>query len=651
MKSPQNTTKKSFTKLYFTLVTAGHVDHGKTSLIESLTNTNPDRLKEEQLRSMTIDLGYAHFSTKVKYKGYDKELIVGFVDVPGHDKFIRNMLAGVGCQNTALLVVAANESVKPQTIQHLKILKLLNYKNIITVISKTDLGDKGQIAKTKAQVSTALEHFDLNSAIVLEYSKFDLNSIANIKETIINLAQKELNDVFTSNLFTSPLAYLPIDRVFSKHGIGTVVTGTLKEGVLDLTDTIYINPGNYIAKIKSLQSFNENVSHGFTGSRLAINLNIKQGREKDLKRGLILANKELTSSECLIVSLINDKNSHEKIKTNCDVTFYHNTSERQGKLYKYKTSENIIAKIKLNEPTVCFPGDMGILRLKNDKILGCKIIANAEILEFKNVSLHKLSDLIIQNKFDEAILLLLESKSYITLNSLKAFIPGPFITISTNKLLDREDIVFISNLIFLKKEINSHNKKILKFIEYSSRQNPVNKKNISDFLEHNLFPKSNLEFNKITDYFVSNLIKDNLLEVYESNYYLKTDKQDVELTNLFKSILETINNQPCIEIKELAKIHNIEVMKLRLILKNLAAKKLLFIINYEFVSSHESILKAQKVLQDLWREKQQISPSDFKISLNITRKYALAMLSFFDDNFITRLEKNTRILNPNKFFK
>ena len=99
-----------------------------------------------------------------------------------------------------------------------------------------------------------------------------------------------------------------------------------------------------------------------------------------------------------------------------------------------------------------------------------------------------------------------------------------------------------------------------------------------------------------------------MLEVYESNYYLKTDKQDVELTNLFKSILETINNQPCIEIKELAKIHNIEVMKLRLILKNLAAKKLLFIINYEFVSSYESILKAQKVLQDLWREKQQISP-------------------------------------------
>jgi selenocysteine-specific elongation factor len=258
----------------FVIGTAGHIDHGKSTLIIALTGIDPDRLAEEKRRGMTIDLGFAHLRLP-------SGLEVGIVDVPGHARFIRNMLAGTHGLDAVMLVIAADEGVMPQTREHLEIIDLLDVRRGVVVLSKVDLVDADWLALVRSEVVQALEGTSLEAAPVVPFS------------AVTGEGKAELLAALDSLLGEAPSRpdvgrpRLPIDRAFTMSGFGTVVTGTLVDGSLNLGEELQVVPGGRAVRVRGLQQHNRKVETAAPGSRVAANLT---GVEKDqLTRGDVLA--------------------------------------------------------------------------------------------------------------------------------------------------------------------------------------------------------------------------------------------------------------------------------------------------------------------------------------------------------------------------
>ncbi|MCX6026309.1 MAG: selenocysteine-specific translation elongation factor [Chloroflexi bacterium] len=257
------------------IATAGHVDHGKSALVEALTGTHPDRLKEEQQREMTIDLGFAYFSLP------DGEL-VGVVDVPGHRDFIENMLAGVGGIDAALLVIAADEGVMPQTREHLAILDLLHVRAAVVALNKADLVDDPEwMALVRQDIQRALRPTALADSEILPVSARTRAGLPALAAALTRClaAQPRRPDLGRPRL--------GIDRAFTLAGFGTVVTGTLLDGVLTLGEEVEILPGVARARVRGLQSHHTKIERALPGSRVAVNLS--GVNVEDLERGMTLA--------------------------------------------------------------------------------------------------------------------------------------------------------------------------------------------------------------------------------------------------------------------------------------------------------------------------------------------------------------------------
>jgi selenocysteine-specific elongation factor len=258
----------------FVVGTAGHIDHGKSTLITALTGIDPDRLAEEKRRGMTIDLGFAHM---VLPSGRE----IGMVDVPGHARFMRNMLAGAHGLDAVLLVVAADEGVMPQTREHLEIIDLFEVHRGIVVISKADLVDEAWLELVIAEVRETIENTSLALASVMPVSAFTrqgLSDLAVALDTLLDGADPRLD-------LERPR--LPIDRVFTMSGFGTVVTGTLVDGVVSVGDELVVLPSGRLVRVRGLQRHNRNVEVAFPGNRVAVNVT---GVEKsELARGDVLA--------------------------------------------------------------------------------------------------------------------------------------------------------------------------------------------------------------------------------------------------------------------------------------------------------------------------------------------------------------------------
>ncbi len=258
----------------FVVGTAGHIDHGKSTLITALTGIDPDRLAEEKRRGMTIDLGFAHMTLP---SGRE----IGIVDVPGHARFMRNMLAGAHGLDAVLLVVAADEGVMPQTREHLEIVDLLDVRSGIIALTKADLVDSDWLDLVKAEVVQTVKGTSLEDAIVLPVSAVTREGLGQLVSALdALLAQADARP-------DSGRPWLPIDRVFTMSGFGTVVTGTLVDGAISVGDEMEVVPSGRIARIRGLQQHNRKVDSVGPGNRVAANL---IGVEKsDLVRGDVLA--------------------------------------------------------------------------------------------------------------------------------------------------------------------------------------------------------------------------------------------------------------------------------------------------------------------------------------------------------------------------
>jgi selenocysteine-specific elongation factor len=334
--------------------TAGHVDHGKSTLIEALTGTHPDRLKEEQAREMTIELGFGWLALP---NGEE----IGIVDVPGHRDFIENMLSGVGGIDAALLVIAADEGVMPQTKEHLAILDLLQIPVGLIVLTKTDLAsDSGWLDLVETDIRFAVKDTVLKDAPILRVSAKTKTGLKELIATLEKILQEKPDRPDLSR------PRLPIDRVFSMSGFGTVVTGTLSDGHLSIGDEVEILPGGSKGRIRGLQTHNRKEERAVPGSRTAVNIS---GVDTELiRRGEVVAHpNQYQATRRLDARLRTLKGLSKPIQHGDEVKFFVGASETIATLRllgrdELNAGEEGWIQLELRNPLITVRGDRYILR-------------------------------------------------------------------------------------------------------------------------------------------------------------------------------------------------------------------------------------------------------------------------------------------------
>ena len=298
--------------------TAGHVDHGKTCLIKALTGIDTDRLKEEKKRGITIELGFAYLDLENGQR-------VGIVDVPGHEKFVRNMLAGAGGMDLCMLVVAADEGIMPQTVEHLDILSILGIKNGVIVITKTDLVEPEFVELVAEDVKELVQGTFLENAPIVPVSVYKEQGLDKLKQ-ILQEQCAALPERGDAGHFR-----LPIDRVFTLKGFGTNVTGTLMEGKLKKDQKIVLYPENVPVKVRSLQVHSKDAETALAGQRVAVN--VPDRKKEEILRGDVLATADSLYPTMMVdVKLEVLKHTDRVIKHGSRVHIYHGTKELLGKV-------------------------------------------------------------------------------------------------------------------------------------------------------------------------------------------------------------------------------------------------------------------------------------------------------------------------------
>lgn len=664
--------------LHFTLATAGHVDHGKTSLLRALTGIDPDRLKEEKEREMTTDIGFAHLTISVEQmeKDFsslkslipklnsqknlrfennanlapDSKITVSFVDVPGHGKFIKNMLAGVGGIDAALLVVASDEGVMPQTIQHVKILSLLGIQNCLLALTKTDLASAEESEIALEEAKNLLEQFGINLVDHSAVSNTTKQGMDELKSKIFSLllSVPHVDKRFDTGGNLMP-AYLPVDRVFSKPGYGVVVTGTLVYGQVKVGDNVYIEPGDIEGRVRGLESCGKSIKgedHAFPGQRLAININLKSN--KDIARGHVVLSRKYSSSNNLIVEVtdlggIQRGESNKKSLKAQQVLFYNGTAESVGTfrwIEDFVQENTKIAQLHLKDSVLVLPGQHFVVRYGDDGLAGGKIVLTHRPRWLTREIVKGLA-VLCQSQYTGAALAYLRSvpAGFCSRGELSSLLPASVMAHELEQLIRGKSFVAVGDLLAADTTIEKIKKSILKALESNSSglsQEEMRVK-IAPMFDRTLFHHV---MEKLED---ANLIKKlGTQDKYVSAAVSESAHKTVDPNQ--KKIADYLSKEFCIEIDTVSKDLSMDKKTLVPILKKMEQEKLVSIVNYEFVSSSESILKAHTVLFDIWQSKKNISPSEFREKLGISRKYTMELLAFFDDRQITRRTNDGRAL-------
>ncbi len=339
--------------------TAGHIDHGKTALVKALTGIDADRLEEEKRRGITIDLGFAHMDLPAADGG---TLHLGFVDVPGHERFVRNMLAGVGGIDLVLFVIAADESIKPQTREHFEILQLLGVNRGITVLTKSDAVDPETLDVVRLEVEEFLRGSFLEPprAAIVAVSSLTGEGLDELKRAIAAAAA----DVQPRD--SEALARLPIDRVFTMKGFGTVVTGTLISGTIHREEELELFPGGNRVRVRGVQVHGQDADEAVAGQRTAVNLagDIPSG----LARGMMLAAPDTFATTNVIDAQVRLLASAPRsLKSQSRVHFHCNAMETVAEIVLHESKQiardtEVLARLKLRASAPFLPGDRFIIR-------------------------------------------------------------------------------------------------------------------------------------------------------------------------------------------------------------------------------------------------------------------------------------------------
>ena len=342
--------------------TAGHIDHGKTALVKALTGIDADRLEEEKRRGITIDIGFAHFELTAPD---GSRLRLGFVDVPGHERFVRNMLAGVGGIDLVLLVIAADEGIKPQTREHFDICRLLAIRRGITVLTKSDAVDAETLEVVRLEVEDYVRGSFLDPALdpahspIVAVSSLTGSGLDKLKSALTQVA----SEVAAKN--SAALARLPIDRVFTMKGFGTVVTGTLVAGTIRKEEELEVFPAGARVRVRGVQVHGSAADAAVAGQRTALNLAALS--TEDLARGMTLATADTFHPTSRVDALLSLLPSAKPFKDGSRVHFHAYTTETIAEVRLYasrqlKPGNEAYAQLRFAEPMLLLPGDRFIVR-------------------------------------------------------------------------------------------------------------------------------------------------------------------------------------------------------------------------------------------------------------------------------------------------
>jgi selenocysteine-specific elongation factor len=421
----------------FVIGTAGHIDHGKSALVQALTGIDPDRLHEEKERGMTIDLGFAWLKLP---SGQE----VGIVDVPGHERFVKNMLAGVGSIDLALLIVAANEGVMPQTREHLAILDLLGIERGVIVLTKKDLVDEEWLELVKLDIEELVKPTALSKAPVVPVSSVTREGLDDLVTTIDRLlgASGAKKDIGRPRL--------PIDRVFTIAGSGTIVTGTLIDGSLSVGQEVEIVPSGLKSRLRGLQTHKTKESTANPGSRVAAN--VVGVATTDIRRGDVLTTPGwLIATTMISVELRLLSYMKRPLKHNAEVSFHTGAAEAMAKVRlldkeKLEPGGTAWAQVQLTNPVALVKGDRFIIRSPMETLGGGKVV-ESQAKRLRRFRQAVIDDLKTREKgtLEESILSLLESKQPLETRGVVSVseLPGDQVTSGIEILLRESRLVAI----------------------------------------------------------------------------------------------------------------------------------------------------------------------------------------------------------------
>lgn len=627
--------------------TAGHIDHGKTTLIKALTGRDTDRLKEEKQRGISIDLGFAFFDLPSGNRA-------GIVDVPGHEKFIKNMLAGVQGIDVVLMVIAADEGVMPQTIEHLQILRLLGIKNGLIVVTKCSKVDREWLEEIKLDIREKFKDTFLEGVDIHEVDSITGLGLKGLV-AYLDKASGEVTEKSKGGNFR-----MPVDRVFSISGIGTVVTGTILNGSINEGESIEVYTKGITSKARSIQVHDQSVKRAESGERCALNLSGIKTLE--VRRGDIIASVNSLTPSFIIDCKLNYLKSNEKVlKNNQRIKVYHGTSEIIGRVSILDKEEVIpgeeaYIQIRLEEEIACKREDKFVIRNYSPMVtLGGGTIIEPLGKKTKRYNESYINELIIKEKGENEEILekLIEGLSntfpkkedllkYFAISE-EEFNSQIKVILENKKVfnisLDNQEVYIHNN--FLQDKLNKMFQELESFHDINHLRMGMDKEELkSKIFKQGVKPK-------IYDYILSYGIEEDLIRKNDNYISLK------EFSIKYTEVQNTIRDYIIIEYKkelfnppkynDLLKLEK-STQDFEKIYNLLIESGDLVKLPEEVILSIEAVDKAKDKLISYIKENGNINVGSLRDELKTNRKVAVALLEYFDEIKLTKRVENTRIL-------
>ena len=621
--------------------TAGHIDHGKTTLIKAMTGRDTDRLKEEKKRGITIDLGFTYFDLPGGKRA-------GIIDVPGHEKFIKNMLAGVLGMDIVILVVAADEGIMPQTKEHMDILSFLDIPQGLIVLTKCDMADQEWIELVKEDIKSRVKGTFLEDSDIMEV---DSVSGRGIEDLVVKLDQMSEN--VAERDYSKP-ARIPIDRVFSLTGYGTIVTGTLMEGTIKKGDTLDIYPTMKKAKIRNIQVHGEDVETVYAGQRVA--LNIAGIKKTELNRGEVIAQTDSMKNTMMVdvkLSLANDEK--RRLENWTRLRLYHGSAEILCRLVLLdreilEPGETCNAQLRLEKTYAFKYGDLFVVRYYSP----LETVGGGQIID-SNPKKHK--------RFNDEIIESLELKSGGDIRE----IVEQLIKKAPEYALGKQDIHIATG--FQNEEIETALKELIdEKVIYSANLSYIHVQNFESIEERAIkitndyhignpykrgIPKEELK-NKLLGDRGGDLFEELLKRISDggslsvaghtvslSNFKIELIEDDSKLASELKNYYQEAELTPdnFTQIKERLGLGK----KNMAVFEYLLQEGLLVKVSEELYYSKDSYERVLKRIRQILSSQGFISLNEFKDEFNLSRKYAIALLEHYDNVKITKRDGNRRI--------
>jgi selenocysteine-specific elongation factor len=624
--------------------TAGHIDHGKSSLVEALTGTHPDRLEEEKRRGITIDLGFAFLE--------EAGIRFGFVDVPGHERFVTNMLAGAAGVDLVLLVIAADESIKPQTREHFDICRLLGVKRGIVVLTKSDLVDTDTAGLVHLEVEDYLRGSFLEGAPIIPVSTRTRAGLLELKDALLAATQK------ISGKNASSYFRLPIDRAFAIKGFGAVVTGTLIAGSVAPGDEVQLFPGGEHLRVRGVQSGGKTVDRAYAGQRTAVNL---AGIEHTaLRRGMTLATPGKFRVTRRIDALLELLPSAPKMKQRTRVHFHSGTSETIAEAFLHSGKElapgqNAFVQLRFQDYVLLLPGDRFIVRQFSPvTTIGGGVVLDPLARRPTVRDTGRVAFLETIERGNKAeILAAMTERAVLGLN-LEEIVArtgwtADEITATAKNLLSTSRVIAISAeplVLLAKKGFDEVQQKINSRVEKFHKENPllpgISREDLRSSLGKRVRPEA---FRAALDFLLAQKKLDAQGEIVKrAGATISLDPEEARAKEQIEKAFAAAG-LAVPSVKEVLSKLPVEPKRAEKILQILLRDKVLVRVTPELIFHRDALAQLRDRLSVFKKAKgERISVPIFKELTGITRKYAIPLLEYLDRERVTRRAGDERVI-------